>query len=819
MEKMKQMHSSASVGRAIKSLYSRNAVSRTLTFTSVALLVGVAGVAQATTERDSIATINQPTYFGSTTIGAEGNALSQNIDISPDGRYTVFETKATNFAASETKDTKGQPLVDGNGAPAPDGHADIYIHDRYQGTTKRLSVDFDNDKSDKNDNTDGENTNPAVSKDGKYVVFESTATDLIPGGNNTKDIYRVNTETGQVELVSVDIHGEPANGASSNPQITWDGRYVVFESDASDLVADDKNQKSDIFVRDMETGETQRVSLAPHWQESKFGGGSHNPSISAWGQWVVFSSDATDLIDGLDGDDKAANGFDTNKQRDVFYFDRHSGEMKMMSVTPDGKPGDGVSDRPDISGDGQYVAFDSKAKNLVASDVNKAVSDIFVRGVHGSNTQLVSTDSNGKQKTAGDSIAPSISENGSKVAFESKATLTPTPVAGVSHIYVKDRNSGEVLRASVDSAATPGNDDSSNANISADGRFTAFDSTATNLPEPGDRKLNTDGYHRDDFSTTATSALDDYLYSRRPDTNGVKDVFVHHVNLAPVFEPKNQYHCKNAGGQSFYLWNWVHNFDDGDHPGQRENVRFTVDYVENPGLFGGLLDVGGQPNVTWPSHTLNYRPALNESGSSEVCVTLKDDGLTAQGGADTTRQCFTINVDANCDDGNGEIFGTGLFDFDVLAANQTALEILDFDKSSINGNTHDVKVNITNPGSKPIKNAELHLTLRGAQKITEADPHCQEATGGVTGQYLCKFSEVPVGKTTLDFKALGVGEITGSGGFEPAKAEVPPVSGASTFNSEGGSQGSTSGDNNGGGSLGWLSLIALGLLGRRKLRK
>ncbi|HGG61101.1 MAG TPA: GlyGly-CTERM sorting domain-containing protein [Gammaproteobacteria bacterium] len=327
------------------------------------------------------------------------------------------------------------------------------------------------------------------------------------------------------------------------------------------------------------------------------------------------------------------------------------------------------------------------------------------------------------------------------------------------------------------------------------------------------RSLGVDGYHRDDFPN------DDYLYSRRDDDNNATDVFVHHINLAPVFDAKDQYHCKNAGAQFFYLWNWLNHYDDGDHPGERENLRFEVHYVENPGLFGGLLDVGGQPNVTWPSQTLSYRIALGESGSSEVCLQLHDDGLTAQGGHDLARRCFTVHVDPNCDDGNGEIFGTNLFEFDHLAANKLALNILDFDKSSSNGNSHDVKVKVSNNGTESVKNAELHLALRGADKVVEADPRCESEGDGATGEYLCKFSEIPVGGTTLNFKALGVGEITGAGGFEPANEEVPEVAGTSAVNGDSGSQDSVSGGSNGGGSLGWLSLIALGLLGRRKLRK
>ena len=791
MTKTLQKSTAAAVGQAIRSTYRSTTIRRCATFTSLAVLIGMAGTVQATTERDSITTINQAPYFGSTTAGVEGNGATNNVDISPDGRYTVFDTAANNLSKDERDNA--------DPANALDTHRDIYMHDRQTGTTTRISFHWDTTDADKNgfadkSNTNGDNTNPSVSLDGRYVVFQSTASDLVNGQDKNKvsDIYVHDTETGKTTLVSVNFKGVAGNGASTNPQITYDGRYVVFQSDASDLVPDadshdkDTNGKTDIFVRDLVDGKTWRVSLAPNWQESKTGD-STNPTISAWGKYVAFESTATDLVEG-----------DNNGKKDIFLFNRNTGETTLISVAADGSPADGNSFNPDISGDGQFIAFSSDATNLVANDTN-ALRDVFVRDHHNNHTDLVSSTAKDKQAYFGDSDNPSISEHGNKVAFDSAATNLVPGVTSGHHVYVKDRDSRGILVASIDSAGKPGNGASKLPSISADGIFTAYESVASNLTKPEtDRKL-VPHYDRSDFPR------DDYLYSRRPDTNGVSDAFVHHINQAPVFEPKDHYHCKNAGGQSFYLWDWVYNHDDGDHPGERQNLWYEVHYVSNPDLFGGLLNVGGQPQVTWPSHTLSYRPALNASGSSEVCLQLHDDGLTAQGGADVSRRCFTIHVDPNCDDGAGEIFNPSQFDFDLTQ--YLKLDILDFASKG----KHSVKANVTNSGTQPVKNAAVHIALKGADQVIEADPRCE--AGAYTGEYLCKVAELPVGKTSFDFSATGTGAITGVGGVGPANENVAAAKGGSL---ESGDASADTGSN-GGGSLGWLSLLALGLVRRFRI--
>jgi Tol biopolymer transport system component len=374
--------------------------------------------------------------------------------------------------------------LDQRGVTRPHGvHCDIGAYE-YQapiispGETVRVSVSSSGVQG--NDDS----SIPSISADGRYIAFESSAANLVLGDTNeTYDVFVHDVQTGITTRASVDSNGAQGNGYSSLPSISADGRYLAFFSSATNLVSGDTNGMSDVFLHDMQTGMTTRVSVDSSGVQAN--NNSHFSSISADGRYIVFMSYATNLVSG-----------DTNGMEDVFVHDRQTGMTRRVSVDSNGAQADSSSYESSISADGRYIAFASYATNLVSGDTN-GVWDIFVHDRQTGMTRRVSVDSNGAQADS-TSNDPSISADGRYIAFFSLATnLVPDDTNGWYDIFMHDRQTGITRRVSVDSNGVQGNQDSAVASVSADGRFIAFRSAATNLV-PGD-------------------------------TNGVDDVFVHDV--------------------------------------------------------------------------------------------------------------------------------------------------------------------------------------------------------------------------------------------------------------------------------------------------
>ena len=161
---------------------------------------------------------------------------------------------------------------------------------------------------------------------------------------------------GAITRVSVSSAGGQANSDSNRPGISADGLYIVFESDATDLVPNDTNGVTDIFVHDRLTSQTRRVSVASDGTQA-VGGGSYNPCISGDGRFAAFSSDATNLV-----------GDDANSKRDIFVYDLQTGQVQLVSVSHTEEQGNGNSDYPSLDYDGSWIAYASAANNLVADD-------------------------------------------------------------------------------------------------------------------------------------------------------------------------------------------------------------------------------------------------------------------------------------------------------------------------------------------------------------------------------------------------------------------------------------------------------------------
>lgn len=354
---------------------------------------------------------------------------------------------------------------------------DVFLHDRQTGKTIRISVASDGTEA------KGQSRGPSISADGRYIAFSSNAPNLVPGDTNGKtDVFVRDLQTGKTTRVSVSSDGEQCDLASKNPVISADGRYVAFYSKGGNLVAGDINQEGDVFVHDRQTGKTTRVSLASDGTQGNVQ--SRSPSISADGRYVAFQSYAKNLVPG-----------DTNGRADVFVHDRETGKTVRVSVASDGAEGNEGSLAPTISADGRYVVFQSYTSNLVPGDTN-GHCDVFMHDLKTGKTIRVSVASDGTQGN-GESRQVVISADNRYVGFQSRASnLVPGDTNGLKDVFVHDLKTGETVRVSLASDGTQGNGDSSQTALSADGRFIAFRSAAGNLV-PGDTNGKSDIFVRD----------------------------------------------------------------------------------------------------------------------------------------------------------------------------------------------------------------------------------------------------------------------------------------------------------------------------------
>ena len=423
----------------------------------------------------------QPTWAGTTervsvaSDGTQGNDDSLTFfsdqSISADGRYVAFSSDASNLVPGDTN-----------------RHYDIFVRDRVTGITERVSVASDGTQ----ENADA--TSISISADGRYVAFASGASNLVPGDTNgVVDVFVRDRVMGTTERISVASDGTQENDNSGAFSMSADGRYVAFASFASNLVPGDTNGMCDAFVRDRVMGTTERVSVASDGREvasdgrSVYEGIIYHMSLSADGRYVAFVDDASNLVPG-----------DTNMRDDVFVHDRMTGTTERVSVANDGTQGNYSSgDEISISADGRYVAFASDSLNLVPGDTNMR-NDVFVRDRMTGATERVSVASDGTQGNCGSFGYVSLSADGRYVAFFSCANnLVPGDNNGMGDIFVRDRLTGTTERVSVASDGTQGNDDSYyNISLSADGRYIAFTSYASNLV-PGDTNAYSDVFVRD----------------------------------------------------------------------------------------------------------------------------------------------------------------------------------------------------------------------------------------------------------------------------------------------------------------------------------
>ncbi len=385
------------------------------------------------------------------------------------------ETVGSNDAAASSADGRHVAFVRFSTDPEALGtrrRSDIHWHDVVKGDTRLISTSHGGERANGNSGT------PILSGDGRFIAFESQASNLVPGDeNNQPDIFVLERETDRITIVSADSDGRQANGDSFDPWINRNGRFVVFASDASNLVQDDSNQRMDVFVHDRKTGATSLISRSTNGIESN--GDSYGPSISTDGRMVAFQSLAFNLVPD-----------DTNGKADVFVHDRQSGKTTRVSVSSDGKEGNDHSVAPFVGGKGRRIVFQSYATNLVKGDTN-GHPDIFLHDLTTRTTRKISVAHDGRQAN-GASYFPSLSDDGRYIVFYSLASnLVPGDTNGKSDIFVMDLKKGFVRRVSVGWDGSEADGGSYSPVIGGEGRSVVFTSNATNLTRhPGSTGTN-----------------------------------------------------------------------------------------------------------------------------------------------------------------------------------------------------------------------------------------------------------------------------------------------------------------------------------------
>ncbi|MEE1609735.1 hypothetical protein [Microvirga sp. CF3016] len=376
--------------------------------------------------------------------GTGGNAESRAPQFSLDGRYVVFESDANNLVAGDTNN-----------------YADIFLKDLTTGEITRLSTAGNTQANDSS-------YAPRFSPDGQYVTFMTGASNLVAGDTNNRfDILRKDLTTGEITRLSLTEQDEEANDGSYQAQFSPDGHYVIFSSDASNLVAGDTNGQRDIFRKNLDTQAITRLSTAVDGAQAT--GYSSNPAISQDGRFVVFESTASDLVAG-----------DTNNRTDIFLKNLDTQAITRVSTAADGTQANNGSTNAQVSSDGRYVVFESSASNLVAGDTNDR-ADIFLKDLTTGEITRLSTAADGTQADDTSNNAR-LSPDGRYVVFTSGASnLVAGGTNGNDHIFVKDLTTGSVtlLSAAVDGAQA--NAASYTAQFSPDGRFVVFSNEASNL--------------------------------------------------------------------------------------------------------------------------------------------------------------------------------------------------------------------------------------------------------------------------------------------------------------------------------------------------
>ncbi len=574
---------------------------------------------------------------------------------------------------------------------------------------------------------------------------------------------------GDTTRVSIDSSGGQGNDFSRAPSISGDGRYVAFYSEATNL----GGGTGGVFVYDRQAGQTNGISV-----------GGEAPSISADGRFVAFESGETGLVGG-----------DTNGARDVFVYDRQTAVTTRVSVDSSGVEANGNSGSADISGDGRFVSFTSSASNLVVGDVN-GVDDIFVHDLQSGTTELISLGGDGSSSFS------AISGDGRFVAFLSSATnLVSGDTNGKADVFVRDRQAGVTTRASVTSGGLQADNRSFEPDISGDGRYTAFGSSAQNLV--GDDALNFDHVYVHDNQTGQTTRASVYsdgsqmigesltpaisldgrfvafAFDDRGDGGGLHEIYLHDrqigattlasVALAPLTDSEDSSFSPavSADGRFVAFASVSDRMVTGDTNGAAD--VFVHEYSDEPGapMVVSITRIDPSPtSANSVQFTVTFSEVVVGVGAGDFAVTTSGGISGASVSSLVLGSGKTRTVTVNTGTGDGTI----------------RLDLVDDDS---------IKDTILNPlggagaGNGSFTTGEAYAIDRSAPlavSSVRADPN---PTDAATVHFTITFSETVSGVDVSDFILATTGSISG--------ANVTDVSGSGNVYTVGANTGSGDG--------------------------
>ena len=385
--------------------------------------------------------------------GQQGNdETGFQSSTSADGRFVVFSSKASNLVVDDTN-----------------GIEDLFFHDRNTGMTERINVSSTGEQANDHPSRFSSRGHSSISDDGRFIVYSSPASNLVPDDtNNEVDVFVYDRETNVTERVSVSSNGSQSSGADisrRSTNISADGRFVLYSSQADNLVDGDNNNVRDVFVHDRDTRITERVSVSSNGAEGN-ASAVREMLISADGRFVYFASEASNLVDD-----------DTNNSIDVFVYDR---DTRVIERVGDGL-GHFARNSVDVSADGRFLVYQSDENNLVPGDMNGR-TDIFVYNIQTNETELIPIPYE-PSVSERISLIPLISGDGRFIAITYLREHQGTGVIRVDG-HVHDRTTGRTV------LVTTGLDGIQPANaaafinfISTDGRYLSINTVASNLVE------------------------------------------------------------------------------------------------------------------------------------------------------------------------------------------------------------------------------------------------------------------------------------------------------------------------------------------------
>ena len=482
---------------------------------------------------------------------------------------------------------------------------------------------------------------PAISADGRFVAFVSFAENLVPDDTNqATDVFVRDRLLGTTERVSVSSAGRQGDGNSGlldlmgGPSISADGRFVAFSSEATNLVTGDRNNNADVFVRDRQTGTTTRVSVATGGAEANAGG--TEPAISRDGRVVAFVSFSDNLAP------------DTNFTGDIYLHDRQTGTTELISKAFDGGNANSESFSPAVNADGRFVYYTSFASNLVAGDNEDGSVDAYLFDRQTGTTAAIT------QSPAGfaHSSAAGISGDGRFLTFTTQDTTFVTPDANgfFEDAWLVDRVTGQRVLLSVNDAGVQGDDSTFAGAVSDDGNLVVLVSRATNYAGTPQAQENVYVRDRAAGTTRIVSVGNDGLPGDFPSLQGTMTpdagVFAF-MSRSSTFQPESQ---------SFFASDvWVRDTrpqadlsvtktDSPDPVTVRSNVTYTVTVTNSgPATATGVTLVDRLPDAVFVSVSATQGTCARDGKGRRDGVVTCDLGSLAPGASATVTIVVTTS--------------------------------------------------------------------------------------------------------------------------------------------------------------------------------